>query len=701
MDDRMRAFFNPSGVVVIGASRDKEKLGFGVVRNLIASGYGGQIGLVNPKGGELFGRPLYQRLDELPFTPELAILVIPAKFTPETLIACSQKGIKLAIIISGGFREAGPEGLLLEEKCKEIGKTEGMRIIGPNCIGVIDTHTPFDTTFIQPPIPAKGKIAFISQSGALGAAMIDWAREERFGFSQVVSLGNQIDVSEADMLEAAAMSEDTFVVTMYLESIQSGTEFLEKAARVTREKPVIAVKVGRSEAGSKAAASHTGALAGSNAAYDAAFRKSGLLAAESIEEMFEWAKAFAWISDLPLGDRVAVLTNAGGPGVTATDAIMQTGLSMANFSEDTTVSLSKILPKAASVHNPVDMLASASPEVYAESLRILVMDPNVDMVLVIAPPPPMFEALEVAKAILPIIQQSDKPVVVSFMGSTQVRDAILYFKKHHIPEYRFPERAVRALAALKQYANILNRDSSIVRASISRAQKDRAAKQLTEKSGKRGFLPAKATEDILYEYGIPTLPLRFADSEAEAIQAAEEIGFPVVMKLAADEFSHKSDVGGIFLDLKSADEVQKAFQVMMAQMNDLGVLDQVKGVNIQKMIAGGQEVIIGAARDPVFGPLLMFGSGGVEVEGLKDIQFSTVPPAVHEIENLLESTWAGKKLSGFRNIKAADINAVKDIFVRLSQLMIDHPEISEVEINPVIVMEKGDGAYAVDGRILI
>ena len=701
MDDRLKAFFDPKGVVVVGASREKNKLGYGVARNLIASGYQGQIALLNPKGGELFGYQLFSSLQEVPFTPNLAIIVVAAKYVPDTLIACSQKGVRSVVIISGGFREAGEEGLLLEEKCKAIALEKGLRIIGPNCIGVVDTHAPLDTTFIQPPMPNQGEIAFISQSGALGAAVIDWAREEGFGFSQVVSLGNQIDVSEADMLEAASLSENTSVITMYLESIQDGASFLQKAAEVSKVKPIIALKVGRSEAGAKAASSHTGALAGANSAYDSAFRKSGVLQAASIEEMFEWAKAFAWTNKLPAGPRIAVLTNAGGPGVTAADAISKTGLQMADLSEETLKALSEQLPAAASVYNPIDMLASASPKTYANCLNTLLSDTNVDMVLVIAPPPPMFEALDVAKELAPIIQSADKPVVISFMGSTLVREAVDYVRDQKILEYRFPERAVGAMAAMESYQRILGRSEEIFELEADHATKEDVKAVFREYSDYKGFLPAVRTDEILSAYGIHTLALKFAETKQDALKVASGVGYPVVLKLASDEFSHKSDVGGVILGLNSAEELGAAFEKLMEDVAEKGIDHLVQGVNIQKMVSGGQEVIVGAMRDPVFGALLMFGSGGVEVEGLHDIQFSVIPPAEYEIEYLLENTWAGQKLNGFRNFSKADIKALKDIFYRLSQLMLDHPEISELEINPVIVMSEGQGAFAVDGRILL
>ena len=700
-DEQLNAFFEPMGVVVIGASRDENKLGFGVARNLLASGYQGRVALVNQKGGELFGHPIIQSLDQIGFPVDLGIVVVPAQYVPETLIACSQKSIRSIIVISGGFREAGKEGAVLEEVCRKIAIENGLRILGPNCIGVIDTHAPLDTTFIQPPMPSPGEIAFISQSGALGAAMVDWARGEGFSFSQVVSMGNQIDVSEADMLVLAARSDHTSVITLYLESIQNGPAFLRKVSSVTPRKPVIALKVGRSRAGQLAASSHTGALAGKNNAYEAAFRKSGVIVAETTKELFEWAKMLAWTPSLPKSSNVAVLTNAGGPGVTAADAIAKARLTMAEYSASTVDALTTLLPAAASVGNPVDMLASASPDIYAQCLNILLLDPNVDMVLVIAPPPPMFKSIDVAKAISKVISRSEKPVVVSFMGSTLVKDAVNYLRKKKIPEYRFPEQAVRTLAAMRNYAEIRERDYSVPLIPAGKLDIGRALEIINKNLDIPGFLPAKDAERVMGYSGLPVVPLSFAESISEAEEIAEKMGYPVAMKIASTKLSHKTDFGGVYLNLKSADDVRNAFHRLHERVEKERLADEVDGVFLQRMIKGGQEVIVGAVRDPVFGPMLMFGSGGVEVEGLKDVQFSLIPPSNHEIEYLLESTWAGRKLGGFRNFGKADLKSVKEILAHLSSLMLAIPEIKEVEINPVIVLEEGMGAFAVDSRILV
>ncbi len=421
MDLSLLPFFQPKGVVVVGASTSPEKLGYGVARNLVQSGYQGAIHFLSQKQGELFGRPLYTDLASVPDPVDLAILIIPPHATPKAIEDCGRRGIKAAVIVSSGFRESGEEGAALEQQCLKVARAHGVRLLGPNCIGVIDTHLPLDTTFIQPPIPAAGNIGFISHSGAFCASIMDWARDEGIGFSQVVSLGNQADVNETDMLSMLADDPHTKVIVVYLETVSDGCRFVDVARDVTQRKPVVALKVGRFESGQKAAASHTGALAASDTAFDAAFDKSGVLRADTAEQLFDWARIFEsrWsgreIRNHRAG-RIAVLTNAGGPGVIAADSLEGNGLTLAQLTGSTLKELSAILPPSASLHNPVDMLASASPGTYAACLHLLLADPNVDAALVILPPPPMFKAEIVAEKLIEIIRQFDKPVVIALIG---------------------------------------------------------------------------------------------------------------------------------------------------------------------------------------------------------------------------------------------------------------------------------------------
>ena len=455
-DPTLAPFFTPRGVVIVGASHDPTKLGYGLTRNLVQSGYRGAIHLVNIKGGSLHGRPVYRSLAEVPEPADLAVLLIPAAFIPQALLDCAGRGLHAAVIASGGFRETGEQGAALEAQCLQIARQHAIRLLGPNSIGIIDTHLPIDTTFLSPPGPTPGDVAFISHSGAICAAVIDWARGQGFGISLLVSLGNQADVNETDVLLPVAADEHTHVLTLYLEGVSNGRRFVEQASKVARLKPILALKVGRYAGGQRAVASHTGALAGQESAFNAAFRRAGVIRASTSEELFDWARALAWCP-LPQGRNVAILTNAGGPGVTAADAVEGVGLSLARLSQETQAALRAVLEPAASVQNPVDMLAAASPPEYANCLRILLNDPEVHSVMVVLPPPPMHTAGGIAKAIIPVIYTAEKPVVISLMGERLIQEAVEYFRAARIPEYRFPERAAAALAVLAQRAEALAR----------------------------------------------------------------------------------------------------------------------------------------------------------------------------------------------------------------------------------------------------
>ncbi len=694
IDPTLLPFFQPQGIVLVGASADPTKLGFGVARNLLQSDYKGAIHFVNPKGGVLLSRPLHTHIADVPPPVDLAFLLIPAPFVPQALRECGQKGIRAAIIAAGGFRETGATGASLEDECLRIARDFEMRLMGPNCIGLLDTHLPFDATFLPPPGPTPGAVAFISHSGAICAAVVDWARGQGFGLSRLVSLGNQLDVCETDVLPAIVADPYTRVITMYLEGVTDGRRFLRVAQSVTRHKPVLALKVGRFAGGRQAVASHTGALAGADAAFDAAFRCAGIIRAQTNEELFDWARALAW-SPLPRGPRVAVLTNAGGPGVTAVDAIESAGLQLATLQPETEAQLCAVLPPAASVHNPVDMLAGASPEQYADCLRLLLADEGVDSVLLILPPPPMYSAGGVAKAIIPTIYAATKPVLVTLMGERLIQEAMEHFRAARVPEYRFPERTVAALAVLTRYAAYVQQPA-MAPLVLPDVQPERAQHALTQMEG--GWLPPTAVTQLLTAYGIAVPASQVAQDAAEAASLARQMGFPVALKLAAEGITHKSDVGGVRLGLMDETAVQTAFADMLAKVQQVEPEAIIKGVLVQQMIPAGQEVIVGVTRDPQFGPLLMFGSGGVEVEGLGDVAFALAPLTEADVEYLLSQTWAGRKLAGFRHLPPADRTAVRRTLFRLGQLAADFPQLVEIEINPLLVLPDGQGVWAVDAR---
>jgi len=698
IDPSLAPFFSPRGIALVGVSRDPSKLGYGLARNLVVSGYSGAIHFVNPKGDQLLGRPIYASLAQVPDPVDLAVLLVPPPLVPAVLAECGARGIHAAIIASGGFRETGPEGAALEQRCLEIARQHGIRFVGPNCIGLIDTHLPLDTTFLQPPAPPAGEVAFISHSGAICAAVIDWVRGQGFGLSHLASLGNQTDVNETDLLAPVAADPHTRVITLYLEGISDGRRFMEEARRVSRQKPLLALKVGRFASGQRAAASHTGALAGAEAAFDAAFTRAGVIRAGTIQEMFQWAKALAWCP-LPAGRRVGVLTNAGGPGVACSDALEQNGLRLADLGENTLAGLRAALPPAASLHNPVDMLASAMPEQYAECLRLLLAAPAVDSVIVISPPPPASSAGAVAKAILPLILVADKPVIVVWMGDKLIQEAVEFCRAVQVAEYRFPEEAAAALGVLSRRAELLIR---LAEEPLYSAGADpNAALRALAGAAPGAFLSQEAANDLLAAYGIATARPQLAASAAAAAELAERAGYPVVLKVASPDILHKSDVGGVLLGLSDAAAVRAGFAAVTVRARAARPEARLEGAHIQRMLPAGQEVIVGVVRDPQFGPLVMFGSGGVEVEGLKDVAFGLAPLTPGELEAMLEQTWAGRKLNGFRSLPPADRAAVRAALVSLAQLALDCPSITEIEINPLRVLPAGQGAVALDVRVKI
>jgi acetate---CoA ligase (ADP-forming) len=695
-DPTLQPFFAPTGVAVIGASTNPTKLGFGLARNLRQSGYKGAIHFVNPGADTLLGQPVYATIADVPDPVDLAVLLIPAPAVPAAVADCAARGIRAAIIASGGFREIGPEGAALEAECLRVAQGRDVRLIGPNCIGLLDTHLPLDTTFLPPPGPTPGDVAFISHSGAICAAVIDWARGQGFGLSRLVSLGNQVDVNESDVLAPVAADPHTKVITLYLEGVADGRRFVETARQVSRQKPVVALKVGRFAAGQQAVASHTGALAGEDSAYTAAFRQAGIIRANTSEELFDWARALAWCPP-PQGRGVAVLTNAGGPGVTAVDALEAHDLQLAQLDPKTQASLREFLPPAASVNNPVDMLAGASPQQYAKSLQLLLQDTAVHSVLVILPPPPMHTAGGVARALIPIIYTATKPVIVALISKRLIQKAIEHFRAARVPEYRFPERAASVLAILAQRAEYLATPERIPPPPPDKIDRQQAQTVLADQPT-GVFLPQAAVYQLFDAYDIPRPAFELARSAETAVLLAEDMGLPVALKIAAPEITHKSDVGCVLLGLKTSAAVADGYRQVVANGHRANPQATIEGVYVQPMIPAGQELILGVVRDPQFGPLVMFGAGGVEVEGMRDVDFALAPLTRTEAEALIDRTWAGRKLHGYRNLPPADIEQVVDCLLRLGQLAVDCPQLAEIEINPLRVLGVGEGIWAIDGR---
>ncbi|MCD6519501.1 MAG: acetate--CoA ligase [Anaerolineae bacterium] len=691
-------FFNPRSIAVVGASENPQKLGHAILANLIDSGFPGRLYPVNPKAEEILGLKCYRSVLDIPGALDLIVVVIPSKFVSSVLEEAGQKGVQGAIIISAGFREAGAEGAEREKQLLEIARRYGMRIVGPNCLGIIDTLVPMNASFAAG-TPSKGNIAFMSQSGALCTAILDYALAENIGFSHFVSLGNKADVDEVSLLEAWRDDPDTDVIIAYIEGLRDGAEFIRQARKTARQKPIVAVKSGRTASGSKAVSSHTGSLAGSDAAYDAAFLQSGVLRADSVQELFDYSTAFAY-QPLLQGNRIAIVTNAGGPGVMATDALERNGLVLAQLQPETEQVLAGALPPAANIHNPVDVLGDARADRYEKALETVLHDPGVDGALIILTPQTSTEIVKTAEALVRVSKVSDKPITACWMGKKEVSAGIEVLAQNHVPNYPFPERAVAALGAMYKYW--LWKQQPEPRIEAFDVDKEAVAELLkrVRQEGRNSIGDAEA-QTILKAYGITTPQSKVAATPEEAVAYCEEIGYPVVMKIASPDILHKSDVGGIIVGVKNAEEVRQSFATLVERARAHRPDATIWGCQIQEMVTDAREIIIGMNRDPQFGPLMMFGLGGIYVEVLKDVTFRVAPMSREQAREMVESIRSYKLLTGVRGQPPADIDAVVETILRVSQLVVDFDEIAELDINPLLVREEGKGAVAVDMRLIL
>lgn len=686
--DPLRDFFAPRGILVIGVSRDSTRLGYGLARNVVRTSRV-PVHLVHPEGGEWEGRKLYQDVRDVPLPVDLALILLPATKVAGALRECARAGVRAAIVESGGFRESGAEGGRLEEELKAVARECGVRMIGPNCIGVIDTHLPLDTTFLPARDDRSGTIAFVSHSGATCSAMLDLALVEGWGFSRVISLGNQADVSEAEALLCLAHDPHTQAIALYLEGIQDGARFLSAARTVARLKPIVALKVGQSAEGQRAAHSHTGALATSERVVEAAFASCGILRAHTLEETFALALGLAQLKPCA-GPRVAILTNAGGPGVMAADLLVEHGLELADLSASTRGKLTERLPPAAALGNPVDMLASAGADEHAECARVLLEDSGVDALIVTIVPPPMHDVVAVAAALAPVMHAAAKPVAVCIMGGSSAAKARERLREEGVMECTYPSRAVLAVSAAWRRSSIHTSGREILAARVGLAggllQAKLARPLAMAREPGAGF-------DLAQAIGLHCPTWQFAADEAQAVTAAKAVGYPVALKAVSQKLVHKSEAGGVALGLVSENEVREAHRRMRVAVEAFAGNDAWQGALVQAMAPRGQEVIVGAVRDPQFGPLIAFGTGGKEVEGLGDVSFALAPLSTQAAEALLARTWAGRRLSG---APAAQRDAVLHALTAVEQLMLAHPELGEFEVNPLIVTP-GE-AWAVDVR---
>lgn len=687
-------FFKPRGVAVIGASRDEHKLGYGVLHNLLQHGYQGPVYPVNPKADEILGRPCYSDIRRVPDPVDLAVIILPASIALEVVDDCGRRGLRGVIVVSGGFREIGPEGAARETKLVQTIQRYGMRLIGPNAVGVMDTITRLNTTFIAG-MPPRGDIAFVSQSGAICGGIVDWARMEGIGFSRFISLGNQANVTQTDMLAFLEKDPHTEVIAIYLEGITDGRSFMEVARRVSRKKPILALKVGTTDAGARAAISHTGALAGAAHIYRAAFDQCGILRAESVECLFDWARAFSAYHALS-GDDIAIITNAGGPAVVAADGLERVGLRLTELQAKTRDRLKSTLVPYAQVNNPVDMLGGADGATYRRVTSTVLADANVDGVIVIHVPQAVVPPEEVAQAIGKATseQPNAKPVLASCMGGIAVQSARTALRTRGIPDYHCPERATRAMGALAQRHRWLSclRKAPPMSTDVDTARVRRHLEEARTQGQK--ILTDLRAFDIIDAYQIPVAQTRLARTPHEAIRQADAIGYPVVLKAVAPTVVHKTEVNGVALDIMDRHAVADTFRRLTNNMSPAP-----NGILVQEMVLDGWEVIVGFTHDPQFGPVVMYGLGGIYVEVLEDVSFRVVPLTEADAWEMIDGTRSVRLLRGVRGRPAANIQAIVSCLLRLSQLAMDCPEIQELDINPLIVNERR--AVAVDVRLTL
>ena len=707
------AIFSPKSVAVVGASTVPGKVGHDIFVNILKGGFTGTLYPVNPRAKAIASVRAYPSLTDIPDEVDLAMIILPPRLALNTVKEAIEKGIKAIVIVSAGFKEVGGEGARIEKEMAALCHEAGIRMVGPNCLGVINPrdNTRLNASF-SARMPKPDNVSFMSQSGALCTAVLDFAADRKFGFSKFISIGNKADVDEVDLLRYFHNDPDTEVILIYVEELQRGPEFIEVAREITggdRPKPILVIKSGRTSAGAQAAASHTGSLAGSEAVYDAIFRQSGVIRVNSIDELFDFATAFAYKNEsalgklrrkVPHGNRVAIVTNAGGPGIVATDMTVTSGLVPARFSEDTIAALRSHLPSTANVNNPVDVIGDAAQDRYANALSAVIKDEGVDGALVILTPQSMTNAIGTAEAIVKIARRSHKPILCCFMGIIDVSAGVKYLQENGVPVYRFPENAAKAFGALYKYSRWLNRQEL----APYRFKHDKAAaRQLIGDCLERGqtYLNELEGTRLLGYYGFDVLPTELAKSAEIAVEKADAMGYPVVMKIVSPLIIHKSDAGGVKIGLADADAVRNAFDQIIANARVFNADAQIDGVLVQKMAPEGREVILGANRYPNFGHLLMFGSGGVLVEVFKDVTFRLAPINRNNARLMVKSIKGRALLEGYRGMPKADIADVEKNLVRLSDLVTDNPEIKELDINPLLVHPEGQGATVADCRFIL
>jgi len=697
MTSSLRPFFEPRGVAIIGASSKPDKLSYGILKNLLSYGYEGAVYPVNPRADTILGLTCYADISAVPDPLDLAVIVLTSGAIPSVLEACGRRGIQAVTVISGGFREVGKEGERLEEEVLRIAKERGIRMIGPNCVGTMNMITGLNTTFING-MPDKGGIGFISQSGALGGGVVSHIVGKGIGFSHLLSLGNEADVDETDMIEYLSQDKHTHVIAVYVEGIRDGEKFLRVCRSVTSMKPVVILKAGRSEEGARAVSSHTGTLAGSHTAYSAAFKQAGAIEVFSVRDLLNVSMALDW-QNIPQGNRVAIITNSGGPAALASDSLAENHVSLAAISKPSQFLLREKLNPAAQVKNPVDMLGGANADEYAHALDVCLKDEGVDMVLAILVPTALVNTEKVAEAIANAARNTEKPVIACMMGSDCVSGARLVLHSRQVPMVDYPEMAGVMFGSLIKLMDKM-KEGGASTSSRFKGDKEKVNRILKENSDRKMW-GEHDTRPLLEKYGIMLVPGILTAGQDKALEAASRLGYPVVLKVASGDVLHKSDAGAIKIGIRNDKEMRSAIQELRSNVHAYKADAAIDGYLVEKMAPSGQEVIIGMQRDSSFGPLMMFGLGGVFVELFRDVSFRIAPLDRCEALRMVQETKAFELLRGFRGAPPYDIEAVLENLIRLSHLAADFKNIQEIEINPLLVLSEGKGALALDCRMIL
>ena len=696
--DRLDAIFSPESVAVVGASSTPGKVGHDIFENILKGGFKGTLYPVNPKARSVLSVRCYKSMMDIPDPIDLAMIILPPRIAVKTVDDCIEKGVKGIVIVSAGFKEVGGEGAKIEDEIAEKCRNAGIRLIGPNCLGVINPseNVRLNASF-SARMPHKGNISFISQSGALCTAVLDFAADRGFGFSKFVSIGNKADVDELDLLRYYHKDPETNVIMIYMEELRFKPTFIDEVKEITsgdRPTPVLVIKSGKTAAGAAAAASHTGSLAGSEAVYNAIFDQAGIIRVDSVDDLFDYAVAFS-ARKIPAGNRVAIITNAGGPGIIATDMTEMSGLQLAKFSADTDWNLHQFLPPTANFNNPIDVIGDATSERYENALETVITDENVDCVLMILTPQSMTDAIGTARAIVNTYNNSTKPIICSFMGVVDVSAGVKHLQENHVPVYRFPEDAARAMGKLYEATRWLGRQ---ILPEYDLTFDTKRATEIVDQCLAEGkiVLGEEDGQELLQCYGFDIPAMCIASSKADAVKIAEEIGLPVVMKIVSPHILHKSDAGGVQVGIKTIEAVETAFTEIMESAKKYKPDADIKGILVQKMVPPGQEVILGVTKYPGFGHLLMFGLGGIYVELFKNVTFRLAPIGRNNARRMIRSINGFAALDGFRGQPKADIEKLEQLIIGLSAMVTNHPQIKEMDINPLFVHPKGQGATVAD-----